>query len=106
MNLVARVPSDLADLVTDYRQNRQREVLQLRTAVNQGDLEMVVHLGERMYAVGEPYGFRQITVFGRQLREACAAGNRQVMLRVINQYRDYLNAVTVAVVQAPSTPFS
>jgi len=101
MDLVAQVPSDLADLVPGYRQNRLREVLELREAVSRGDLDTVVHLGERMYAVGEPYGFGQITVLGRKIREACAAGNRQAMLSVIDQYRDYLNFVTVAVVQAP-----
>lgn len=98
MDLVAQVPSDLADLVADYRQNREREVSELRAAADQGDLDMVVHLGERMYAVGRPYGFAQITVFGRQIRDACAVGNLQAVLKIVDQYRDYLNLVTIAVV--------
>jgi len=101
MDLTAHVPQDLADLLPTFMDNRLQEVDDLKGALAKTDLERVRHLGERMYAVGNPYGFRQITTLGRQLRDACDAQNAEAMLDVIDLYEKYLANVHVTIVDAP-----
>ena len=103
MDLIAHVPRDLADLLPTFRQNRQQEVDSLKQALATADLQQIRELGERMYAVGNPYGFRQITTFGRQIRDACEAQDVGAIVNVIGQYETYLARVSVSVVDAAPT---
>ena len=72
MDLTAYVPQNIIDLLSTFLPNRRAEVGQLRQALEADDWVRLQHLAERMYALGNPYGFRQITTFGRFMREACA----------------------------------
>jgi hypothetical protein len=101
MDLTAFVPRDVADLIPGFLRNRQEEIGHLEEALASEDLATLVHLGERMYALGNPYGFRQITTFGRQLRDACAAQNLEPVGDLPGQYREYLSKVTIVQVDVP-----
>jgi hypothetical protein len=98
MDLVAFVPADLADLIAGYLQNRAQDIEKLKSALADGDFATLQRLGESMYALGNPYGFRQITTFGRLIREACAAHDDVSMRQVLLQYEDYLAKVSITVV--------
>jgi len=87
MDLVAHVPRDLADLVPTFRANREREVVLLRDAFERRDFQRVRQLGERMFSVGNPYGFRQITTFGRLIRDACEAEDSLIIANVVTAYK-------------------
>src|SRR5947209_3945469 len=102
MDLNAQVPADLVDLLSTYRERRRREVAELEAAVDGRDIDMVRHLGERMFAVGNPYGFRQITTFGRQIRDACSVADFDAIGNVIRQYDAYLRDVSINVVAVPT----
>jgi hypothetical protein len=91
----------VADLIPGFLRNRQEEIGHLEEALASEDLAALVHLGERMYALGNPYGFRQITTFGRQLRDACAAQNLEPVGDLPDQYREYLSKVTIVQVDVP-----
>ena len=101
MDLQANVPRDIWDLVPDFVRNRHEEVERLREALAAGDMEMLTHLAERMYALGNPYGFRQITTFGRELREALAHERIGAVRRIISQYKAYLAEVSIDQVEVP-----
>jgi len=101
MDLVALIPSDLADLLPAYRENRARELELLRAALKDNDLATVQQLGEQMYGVGNPYGFRQVTTFGRMIREACAIKDKAALAQVLDQYAEYLGKVTITIVAEP-----
>jgi hypothetical protein len=101
MDLVALVPADIADLIPVFLENRSKELDQLRTALGEANFVRLNHFGERMYALGNPYGFRQITTFGRHIREACSLQNKVAIGQVLDQYEDYLSKVTMAVVSQP-----
>ena len=101
MDFQAHVPKDIWDLVPEFLQNRRAEVGYLREALSAGDIEMLTHLAERMWALGNPYGFRQITTFGRELRKAIAARQMEEVGALISQYEAYLGEVKVVEVEAP-----
>ena len=101
MDMQANVPKDIWDLVPGFVRNRQAEVGLLREALSAADIEMLTHLAERMWALGNPYGFRQITTFGRELRKAIAARQMEEVGALISQYEAYLGEVKVLEVEAP-----
>jgi hypothetical protein len=101
MDYLAHVTKDIADLIPTFLENRKSEAGALLLAIRARDLARIVDLGERMYAVGNPYGFRQITTFGRLIREAMAAGDINAVRNVVRTYDDYLARVQVVFVDAP-----
>ena len=101
MDLTAYVPQNIIDLLSTFLPNRRAEVGQLRQALEADDWVRLQHLAERMYALGNPYGFRQITTFGRFMREACANKDRPAVYALIHDYETYLSKVTIVEVEAP-----
>lgn len=101
MDLTAHVPQNIIDLLSTFLPNRRAEVGQLRQALEKHDWACLQHLAERMYALGNPYGFRQITTFGRFMRDACANKDRRAFHALIRDYETYLSKVTIVEVEAP-----
>ncbi|HET7364964.1 MAG TPA: hypothetical protein VFJ70_15465 [Burkholderiales bacterium] len=101
MDTVAQVPRDIADLLPSFRVNRCHELANLKQALWDNDFGTLQHLGERMYALGNPYGFRQITTFGRVIREACAERDLARIRTVVEQYEQYLQSVEITIVKEP-----
>src|ERR1700741_3747880 len=98
MDLVDLVPADLSDLIAGFLQNRSQDIAKLKRALAAEDLAAALQVGERMFALGNPYGFRQITTFGRQIREACALHDDVSIRQVLLHYEEYLGKVTIPVV--------
>ena len=71
MELIACVSKDMVDLLPSFMANRQAEVARLRAALVARDWARIQELAERLYALGNPYGSRQLTTFGRFMRQAC-----------------------------------
>ena len=102
MELIACVSKDIVDLVPSFMANRQAEIVRLRTALLARDWLRMRDVAERMYAVGNPYGFRQITTFGKFMRQACFEQNVQALMDLINGYALYLSRVAVIEIEVPS----
>ena len=100
-DLTAHVHRDIIDLLSAFLPNRRAEVGQIRNALAAGDWLRLRHIAERMYALGNPYGFAQITVIGRLLREACTARDRMAVNGLIEKYDTYLSKVTIVEVDVP-----
>ena len=103
MDLTAYVPKDMVDLLAAFLPNRRAEIKQLLRALASADWSELRQLAERMYALGNPYGFRQITTFGRFMREACARRDKATVAGLITEYAVYLSEVTIVEVDAPVT---
>jgi hypothetical protein len=101
MDYLAHVTKDVADLIPTFLQNRKNEVSAILLAIEAVDLDLIVHLAERMYALGNPYGFRQITTFGRLIRDAMAEGDLATARDAVHSYHDYLAKVQVVLVDSP-----
>lgn len=101
VDIYAQVTKDIADLVPAFLQNRKSEVQELRSAIAEQSADLLDRLACRMFGVGNPFGFRQITTFGRLLREASAQGDFKGASGVVDQYAAYLKEVQIAYVEAP-----
>jgi hypothetical protein len=102
MELIACVPKDLVDLLPAFLPHRQAEVIRLRAALAARDWARIRDVAERMLALGNPYGFRQITTFGRLMRKAGAEQNELALIDLIGAYADYLSKVAVIEVDVPA----
>jgi hypothetical protein len=74
--LIAYVHRDIIDLLSAFLPNRRAEVIQLRQALTRSDWVRLRQIAERMYALGNPYGFRHITTIGRAMRASCVTASR------------------------------
>lgn len=101
MDLKALVHADIKDLVPAFLCNRAADVPALRRAIAEQSTQTMEYLACRMYGVGNPFGFRQVTTFGRELREACAAADFREAARLVAQYEQYLGSVSIEYVSAP-----
>jgi len=95
MDYIAHVPRDMAGLLPQFLANRRTDAARLRSALESKDWGKLQIFSERMYAVGNPYGFRQITTFGRQLRQACEAHEEGVIQGILDEYEEYLTKVQI-----------
>jgi len=101
---IAPVASDILDLSTRYLANRKTDVERLRAALAARNFSALQHIGECMFCAGAPYGFRKITIFGRQIREACAQHDAKRIWPVLDEYEDYLAKVRILKVDPPALP--
>ena len=102
MNPKANVTRDIADLVPQFLRSRQLEVESLCVALGSADQARLRLLGQRMRAVGDPYGFPEITALGRQIVDACALGDLEMVQALVVQYADYLRTVEIVHVDVPA----
>jgi len=99
--LIAYVHRDVIDLLSAFLPNRRAEVSQLRQALARNDWLRLRHIAERMYALGNPYGFRHITTLGRLMREACFIRDRVAIDGLTGDYDTYLAKVTIIEIDVP-----
>lgn len=102
MNPKARVTRDIADLVAPFLHRRQQDIDSLRVALETEDPIRLRTLGQRMRAVGEPYGFSYITTLGRQIVEASDGAEFNVIRVLIEEYEQYLRSVEIVHVEVPA----
>ncbi len=91
----AVVPKDLKDLVPAFLKNRKAEIEALDAALKVNDLVKVKQIGERIYSIGEPYGFSQISAIGKNIQEAAKVGDVNALSELKRSYQDYLSTVRV-----------
>lgn len=101
MNAKAHVTRDIADLVPQFLRSRHLEIESLRAGLATQDEARLVELGQRMYAVGNPYGFEYITTLGRHVMESGARRDFDAIRQLINQYADYLKTVEIVHIDRP-----
>ncbi len=99
--LIAYVHRDVIDLLSAFLPNRRAEVIQLRQALTRSDWVRLRQIAERMYALGNPYGFRHITTIGRAMREACIVRDRVAIDGLTADYETYLSKVTIIEIDVP-----
>lgn len=101
MDLIARVHADIRDLIPGFLRNRTAELASLRRAIEEQSVQKLERLACRMYGAGNPFGFRQVTTFGKQLRGACEVADFREASRILDEYERYLGEVAIEYVDAP-----
>src|SRR5207237_10920499 len=92
---VAVVPRDLQGLIPGFLKNRKADLAALGIALRSQQPAKLKALGERIYSIGNPYGFRYLTLLGKRIAEAAQAGNLDEIAGLVETYADYLERVHI-----------
>lgn len=87
------VPPALAPLIPKYLDGRQKDLLALRSALEQGNFEVITRVGHNLKGTGAPYGFPEITAIGGSLERAGKDRNPDDVTRSIARLEVYLGDV-------------
>ena len=93
--IVIRADPEIADLIPKFLENRLKDIIVIREALEREDFETVRNLGHMMKGAGGGYGFLGITEIGKGLEEAAKAGNAQEIGKSLEALCAYMNSVEV-----------
>ena len=86
---------EIADLIPGYLENRRKDIIKMRGALDRNDYETIGYLGHSMRGSGEGYGFKGISAIGLELEQAAKTGNAEGISRRINELEDYIGRIEI-----------
>lgn len=93
--IIVSVDADLEDLIPGFLENRQTDIDNIKEALRNKDYETIRVLGHSMKGAGGGYGFDEISEIGARLEQAALTEDGAVIIRIIEQLREYLEQVVV-----------
>ena len=91
------VPEDLPrELVSQFLASCREDLARLQTALAAKDYERARRLGHQLKGNGSPFGFADITLLGRAIEQAAAAGGATELASQIQLLETYLSLVEIA----------
>lgn len=89
------VPLDpeIANLVPGYLENRHKDIVRMREALEKGDYEAIEYMGHSMRGSGKAYGFNSISDIGQRLEQAAKAADAEEICRLIEDLSSYIERV-------------
>jgi len=93
--IVVEVDPDLEDLIPGYLQNRQKDVEDIREALNVQDFELIQRMGHTMKGSGGGYGFDFISAIGLNLEEGAKETSVEKIQDAVKDLCDFLERVDV-----------
>lgn len=93
--IVIKADPDIAELIPGYLENRRRDVIKIREAIESCDYKTIEYLGHSMRGSGEGYGFSDISSIGQVLERAAREHNEEVIQRQIDELVRYMGRLEV-----------
>jgi HPt (histidine-containing phosphotransfer) domain-containing protein len=90
-----RVDPDLQDLIPDYLENRGKDLLVYRQALEKDDFDSICVLGHSMKGSGGGYGFNELSNIGRAIENAAKNRNKESIHQSIIDLSDFLKNLEV-----------
>lgn len=93
--IVATVDADLEDLIPEYLENRQKDILQINVDLEKNDFENIRILGHSMKGSGGGYGFDKITEIGAMIEQSAQSRNSGEIKKQIEELSSFLEKIEV-----------
>ena len=90
-----RVDPDLQDLIPDYLENREKDLLVYQQALEKGDFDSIGVLGHSMKGSGGVYGFNDLSSIGRAIEKAAKNRDKESVRQSIIDLTDFLEKLEV-----------
>ncbi len=94
---VARVDSELAELVDGYLENRRADIENLTGFIRDREADEIRRLGHNMKGSGKAYGFDLITAIGANLEQAGRNADFTEAEKLLDQLNAYLDEVEIII---------
>ena len=93
--IIVHVESDFEPLLGKFMTNRKKEVVTMREALAQQDLETVRKVAHGMKGAGGSYGFNHITTMATTIEHTAKTGTSTGLAKELDQLALYLEQVQV-----------
>lgn len=93
--LIVHVDSTFEPLLPKFMTNRKKEVVTMREALAQQDLDTVRKIAHGMKGAGGSYGFDRISAMAATIEQAAKAGDAATIAPHLAQLGTYLEQVQV-----------
>lgn len=93
--IVIHADLEIASLIPGYIENRKKDAVKIKEALNKGDYEMIGFLGHSMRGSGAAYGFEAVSAIGQILEQAAGEKNEQEIGRQLDELINYLQRIEV-----------
>jgi histidine phosphotransfer protein HptB len=93
--IVVEIDPDLEELIPGYLQNRQKDVEEVREALNNKDFELIQRMGHTIKGSGGGYGFDFISAIGLALEEGAKETSVEKIQDATKDLCDFLERVDV-----------
>lgn len=93
--IVIQADPEIAHLIPGYLDNRRKDIIRMREALDKGDYETINFIGHSMRGSGEGYGFCAISAIGTALEQAAKQNNADEINRRIDELAVYIGRVEV-----------
>ena len=90
-----RVDPDLKDLIPDYLENKGKDLLVYRQALEEDDFDSICVLGHSMKGSGGGYGFNELSNIGRAIENAAKNRDKESIHQSIIDLADFLKNLEV-----------
>ncbi len=89
------IDSDLQDLIPDYLENREKDLLAFKQALKKNNFDKIAVLGHSMKGSGGGYGFNDLSNIGRAIEKAAKNRDKESVRRSITDLTEFLKNVEV-----------
>lgn len=89
------IDQELAHLIPGFLENRNNDLIQLTTALQQGDFEKLAVIGHTLKGIGGGYGFPMITDLGAAIQQAAKVQDAQKASQLVAELKAYLENVEI-----------
>lgn len=93
--VLVKIDKDLADLIPEYLENRQKDVDKFRLALGNKDFQTINILGHRLAGNAGGYGFHELGMIGRELENFAKIGDEQSVHHCIKKMEIYLSDIEI-----------
>ena len=93
--IIVNIDPDLEDLIPGFLTNRKEDVVKLKSALQENNLDELRSIGHSLKGVGGGYGFQDITEIGAQIENCAKSNNIGTIEELINKLVDYLDRVKI-----------
>ena len=93
--IVVNIDPDLADLIPGFLSNRKEDIVKLKSALANENIDDLRSIGHSLKGVGGGYGFQKITEIGAEIENCAKENNLQPIEDLIDILEDYLGRVEI-----------
>src|SRR5690349_5474010 len=95
--ITIKIAPDMADLAPNYLSNRRNDLVVLKQALTQGNLDTIQKLGHKVKGTAGGYGFDGLGAIAKELDAAAKAHDITQVSNLVHQMEDYLGRVEIVV---------
>ena len=93
--IIVHIEQDFAPMIPRFMENRKKELVTMRHAMDQGDFETVRKLAHGMKGAGGSYGFDELTTAAAALEQAAKAASAHEVSTGLASIDSYLRRVDI-----------